>query len=189
MAQSPTVAAVINFNRLRRYRPPPPPAVKEPTAEDIEAALRIAILKEELRGLRLRNRIAADFLFRRCLRGLLFWGAVLFILVQCSRGAPAAAELDEALLGQWCHLRTFEEPTKVIEVYERRDTPCSSWRLIIEPPDRVRIVQKNFRKYEHCRMFGPALFACTDYRRRWFREMDLVVEADHRLTVTSRAAP
>jgi hypothetical protein len=78
------VTAVIKFDRFRRYRPPPP-AVEEPSADAIEAALRIKILEEELRGLRLRNRIAADFLFRRCLRGLLFWGIVLFALVQCSR--------------------------------------------------------------------------------------------------------
>ena len=117
------VATVINLDRFRRYRPPPPPAVEEPTAEDIEAALRIKILEEELRGLRLRNRIADDFLFRRCLRGLLFWGTVLFFLVQCSRGAPAdearAKDMPEELLGTWCDPKPID-----YLAFERR--PCGS---------------------------------------------------------------
>jgi hypothetical protein len=86
--------SVVDFSRFRRYRPPPVSREQARTAE-LEA-LQIKLLQAQIRETELSNRILGQLWLRRCLRGVLFWGIVLWLLTHFVHAASAESSISRS---------------------------------------------------------------------------------------------
>jgi hypothetical protein len=77
------MSTIINFPRGSSSETPRATASAAGPAEAL-LSLQVELLEEELCAIRLRNRVAEDTRIWRAIRGLLFWGFLLFVMVQCS---------------------------------------------------------------------------------------------------------
>jgi hypothetical protein len=86
--------SVVDFSSFRRYRPPP---VSREHAQITELeALQIKLLQAQIREAELSNRILGQLWLRRCLRGVLFWGVVLWLLTHFVHAASAASSVSRS---------------------------------------------------------------------------------------------
>jgi hypothetical protein len=86
--------SVVDFSRFRRYRPPPVSSEQARTAE-LEA-LQIKLLQAQIREAELSNRILGQLWLRRCLRGVLFWGILLWLLTHFVHAASAEPSVSRS---------------------------------------------------------------------------------------------